>query len=434
MIIVKDKNSISKLETISLIVIILLLSVVCLGSILVIYKSIELKELSYYIVSFLPFELILYIATKIYKPTFKKEEILIFILFVLTTLSLIGSNNLETSIFGFYKRYEGLLMLYTYYSTALVASTISKEMYKKIIIGFIIGIGFLNILYGLLQTGLISLNINIMGAWKYSKGFLGNSMNYATLLSICYFFIVGIFLYSNKKTDLNTILLLIIFTIGNIISGSMALLLTTIFILSLLMLKELLNIKYKKFSLNQFLKILLCLLLFVSFNRIFMHRYKDYRVDVNSFSKEVSNVTKSEKNKNSYGTGRIYIWKEVLKKSKDNLIFGVGVDNLYNSFDPELIDPASNYSVDKAHNDYLQKLLCEGFLSFICYISLIILIIKKHIKDKNNINKILLIGFLAYAVDIFFSISVIRVAPLYWIILGLLIGVEEEIKKQKEIR
>ena len=426
---IKKRIDLNKVELISMLVIITILTIVSVGSILVVYKYLELKEYSYFLIAITPIELILYSINKIKKPTFIKKEILIFLLFLLTTLSLIGSNNVRTSIWGFYNRYEGLLVCYSYYSTALLASTIKDEYYKKMIIGFIIAIGLVNIAYGLIQTKIIPLNIKVLDSWKYAKGFQGNSMYFGSLMSICYFFIIGLFLNSNKKIDWKLIILLFIFTIGNVISGSMAIFCTSIFLFVLLILKESIQIKFKNFSKIRLIKIIGCILLYILVNIYAVNRIENYKKDVKDLSKEVTTITKTKNIDNNYGTGRVYIWKEVIKKSKDNLIFGVGVDNVYNSFNPPLIDPVSGFPVDKAHNDYLQRLLCEGIFSLICYISLLVIIVLKNYKSDDEIKNILFLGFFAYITQIFFSISVIRVSPIYWIILGLLMFEEEKKKR-----
>ncbi len=426
---IKKRIDLNKVELISMLVIIAILTIVSVGSILVVYKYLKLKEYSYFLIAITPIELLLYLINKIKKPTLNKKEILVFLLFIFTTLSLIGSNSIQTSIWGFMNRYEGLLVCYSYYSTALLASTIKDEYYKKMIIGFIIAIGLVNIIYGLLQTNIIPLNIKVQDSWKYARGFQGNSMFFASLMSICYFFIIGIILNSEKKFDWRLAILLLTFTIGNVISGSMALFCTTIFMFILLIIKELIQIKFKNFSKIRFIKIIICILLYIIINIYGINRIENYKHDVKDLSNEITSITTTKKIENNYGTGRVYIWKEVLKKSKENLIFGVGVDNLYNSFNPSLIDPASGYAVDKAHNDYLQRLLCEGIFSFICYISLLIIIILHNYKSNDKIKNILFLGFFAYITQIFFSISVIRVTPIFWIILGLLMFEEEKKKR-----
>lgn len=420
----KDKNNPSTLELVSLLVIICVLTIVSMGSILVVYKLLKLKELSYFLIFFLPFELVLYVLNKIKNPSINKKEILIYALFILTALSLIGSNNIHTSIWGFRNRYEGLFVMYSYYSIALLSSTIENEYYRKVIMGFVLIIGFINVIYGLLQVKIIPVNIGVKDSWKYARGFEGNSMYFASLMSICYFFIVGMFINSDKNFDWKILLLLLFFTLGNVISGSMALFCTSIFLFILLVLKELIGLKFKYFSKIRLLKIIGCILLFLFFNIYFINKDQNYQRDIKSLSNEVSTIRETKTVENNFGTGRIYIWKEVLKKSKDNLLFGVGVDNLYDSFSPKLIDPISGYGVDKAHNDYLQKLLCEGLFSFLCYIGLLIIIVLYNYRTNNVIRKVLFLGFFAYITQIFFNISVIRVAPIYWIILGLLLNDE----------
>lgn len=428
----KDKINVNIIEMISILVIISVLTVSSIGSILVTYHSLSLKQLSYFLIFFIPFEIILYLLTKIKCFKFNKKEILVFILFILTGLSLIGSNKLSISIWGFYNRYEGLLVIYSYYSVALLTSTINSDYYKKIIIGFILIIGFINVGYGLFQTGIIPIDIGVKDSWKYARGFYGNSMYFASLMSICYFFAVGMLIASEKKFDWKIFLLIIFFTIGNVMSGSMALFCTSIFIYIILIIRELIGIKFKYFSKVRLLKIIGCILLFVLLNIIYINKDQNYKRDVETLSREVSTISEVKKSDNSFGTGRVYIWKEVLKKSKDHLIFGVGVDNLYNSFEPRLVDPVSGYSVDKAHNDYLQKLVCEGIFSFICYVVLLVIIVLDNFRSKDKIRMVLFLGFFAYITQIFFSISVIRVSPVYWIILGLLMSNEVVIKKRKK--
>ena len=51
-----------------------------------------------------------------------------------------------------------------------------------------------------------------------------------------------------------------------------------------------------------------------------------------------------------------------------------------------------------------------------------------NIKTKDTLKRIILLGFVAYSIQIFFSISVIRVTPLFFILIGLLMSNNNEIK------
>ena len=87
------------LEMISFLIIISILTIVCIGSILVVYKLLTLKQYSYFLILFLPLEIITYILQKKKNLSFQKEEFLIFFLIICSTLSLIFSKNREESLF-----------------------------------------------------------------------------------------------------------------------------------------------------------------------------------------------------------------------------------------------------------------------------------------------------------------------------------------------
>ena len=124
----------------------------------------------------------------------------------------------------------------------------------------------------------------------------------------------------------------------------------------------------------------------------------------------------------------MFVWKNTLKVVPKHLLHGVGVDNFYDAFDTPLFrfikggDAIEYY--DKAHNEYLQKLVTEGIFSLITYLSMLFIIfinsIKKVFKDNESIVIALFLAFIGYLVQAFFNISVIEVAPLFWIICGLL--------------
>lgn len=111
---------------------------------------------------------------------------------------------------------------------------------------------------------------------------------------------------------------------------------------------------------------------------------------------------------------------------------GVGIDNYSLAFKPKLKDKKSGLIIDKAHNEYLQKILCEGIISGILYTVFMFYIFL----DKSNYNSSslyfgLFLAFTAYCVQAFFNISVTRVAPFFYIILGLLLHNKIENKEKK---
>ena len=81
------------------------------------------------------------------------------------------------------------------------------------------------------------------------------------------------------------------------------------------------------------------------------------------------------------------------------------------------------YVVDKAHDEYLQILVTMGIFSLISYICMHFLIIKEGIKNTLKQHEIYyLLPVIGYIVQAQFNISVIEVAPIFYIALGLLIN------------
>ena len=120
------------------------------------------------------------------------------------------------------------------------------------------------------------------------------------------------------------------------------------------------------------------------------------------------------------GSGRIAIWKMTFNIVKNHPYLGalsieqkMNVKNYYK---------VKKQRVDRAHNEYLHIAAVTGIPALICYLVMLFLIITKNIKFifKDKIQTALLFGVLGYLIQAFFNISVVSVAPIFWILLGLL--------------
>lgn len=129
-----------------------------------------------------------------------------------------------------------------------------------------------------------------------------------------------------------------------------------------------------------------------------------------------------------FGSGRIYIWTEVLRRVPEALLIGHGPDTMRLAG----IEPFSRYDValksivtseiDVAHNEYLNVLFHQGILGLISYLGLTICIVIKRIKKKLNSSStaILMIATVSYLSQAMFGISQVIVAPFFWALLGCL--------------
>ncbi len=145
------------------------------------------------------------------------------------------------------------------------------------------------------------------------------------------------------------------------------------------------------------------------------------------------------------GSNRGYIWGRTLPLLKSHVISGVGPDNYPIAFpQDDFLNKANFFSdpnivVDKPHNLYLQIAANTGVLSLLSLLVLwgiyIISSLKLYSKiEFDSLDKYLgasgLISVIGYLFAGIFNDSVISIAPLFWIILGLGISINIRLKNK----
>ncbi|MBR6548433.1 MAG: O-antigen ligase family protein [Clostridia bacterium] len=128
------------------------------------------------------------------------------------------------------------------------------------------------------------------------------------------------------------------------------------------------------------------------------------------------------------GTHRIGIWRHALGMSQENPVFGTGCGTFAETFREYAAKVGyERYAdgsriLDFAHNEYVHHLCTLGlwgllsYLGFLC--SSFVFTLKYYCKNP----RILVLGaaVLGYSIQVFFSFGVIIVAPLFWLLMGLL--------------
>ena len=132
----------------------------------------------------------------------------------------------------------------------------------------------------------------------------------------------------------------------------------------------------------------------------------------------------------TFGSGRIHIWKSVLEKIPDNLWFGTGPDTMshaqleaFTRYDPDKgIELVAE--IDTAHNEYLNILFHQGVFALFTYLAALVLAAAKWIKRGNAEPAAAACGaaVLCYCIQALFGISMFLTAPFFWMTLGLLDG------------
>lgn len=150
---------------------------------------------------------------------------------------------------------------------------------------------------------------------------------------------------------------------------------------------------------------------------------------------------KSEININNEwaGSGRALIWKMSCDIIKEHPFFGAGPENLKEALKQtknkrsHVYGKLTGHTVDKAHNDFLHIAAVSGLPALVLYLLFIALIFKENISSIMRLSTKSVIAFavLAYAIQSLFNISVIAVAPLFWVLLGLFASQNNEMWSQE---
>ena len=131
----------------------------------------------------------------------------------------------------------------------------------------------------------------------------------------------------------------------------------------------------------------------------------------------------------SAGSHRWELWELAFPLVGKYPIFGSGPDTLAFVFDQDAYCKAidiPNCQVDKAHNEYLQIAITMGIPSLLFYLLFLGTVCHRiwiSIWKSRGEKQLLLAGLLTviigYTVQAFFNISVVPVAPYFWLLLGM---------------
>jgi len=154
--------------------------------------------------------------------------------------------------------------------------------------------------------------------------------------------------------------------------------------------------------------------------------------------------------KELFASSRGYIWSRSLPLVKDTILLGHGPDT-FAAYFPQQDIKGKMYAyngdmwqiVDKAHNLYLQIALNTGVLSLIAVLALFIMYIIKSckiyynnsFKDFNSIAGLgIFVAVVGYLGAGMFNDSVVSVAPVFWILLGMGISINNILMPMKKTK
>lgn len=372
---------------------------------------------------------VLYLVNKIInKEKLKIKDFIIILLSLFGIISYIFAIDRNVALFGSYGRNEGLLVILTYYIIFLASSNINKK-YQKIIMNILLFTGVFQVFIGSFQFFKLENIFGYNRSYNFSTNFedasgtLGNPNFYSTYILICLLYSYGNLLKSKEK--INKIIyftLTIYFIYGLFIGDTLSCLISFIIIFIITMLKKLNKSNIKKVLFIMAILLIGAIFSINTLDDLFKTNiHKSIKKNIN----EVSYIFLNGINDDT-GKGRIYVWKESLKTYSNNVLTGIGIDNFGVAFNGNYLKYEHDGKIqyfDKIHNEYLQKLVTEGIFSFLTYMSLLIYIIYKYFKSKKDDHKYcLFLCFMGYLIQAFINISVIPVAPIFYMIMGFIIN------------
>lgn len=377
-----------------------------------------------------------------------KKDYLVLIFLGLIIISTCLSSNLKVSILGQRQRQEGMLMFATYIIIYLCSKKFLQIENKKIVLNILfyafMMIGILGIMQKYVSKGTINIFGNIYNLKKlvpiFNKGVcgtFGNSNFFGSFITIVLPISICIFLFNSSKKSL---MLSLVMFFNMISSGTrsawVAFIVYTIFIIIYL-------IKNKD---KQFLK--RAALLLICFVIIFIYLFNGFSfiknikkskevepkkvttttsIKISQTGREVQTAIKTN-NFDKIASGRGKIWRYTVVVISKKPILGCGPDNLRDAINfyckeevEHGVENGEKYS-DKAHNEYLQIAATIGVPACIIYLTFLSLIVFPNMKKmfNNRTIFIILIAIIGYLAQAFFNISTIGVAPLFWMLIGII--------------
>ena len=124
-----------------------------------------------------------------------------------------------------------------------------------------------------------------------------------------------------------------------------------------------------------------------------------------------------------FGSGRVFIWKNVWQAVKERPLFGGGPDTLSHRITAyfERYDEATNImrrsGIDTAHNEYLNILANQGIFALLCWLAALGYSAVRFVRTEGEEPEILICGseVLVYCIQAFFGISMCLSTPFFLI-------------------
>lgn len=362
------------------------------------------------------------ISSIIHKDNINKS-LLIYLMLVI--VSVIIAENKDLAIYGIPGRYEGIITIFLYMFLFLIAR-IHVKADKKLFMIVLIAAVIVSV-YGILQTFGLDPFVRDMLRENWSSRAFSTMGNPNFLGSYLVLMIpISIYIYIINKDIIGLITYAILFYSLLSTNTRGAWLGTIASIIAFVII----HFIYFRFNKDEFIKYIV--LFVVTLIIMFVYyintdgAFLDRLFTITDDAKEL--LTNGERS-DFTGAHRGFIWKRVLELIKARPLTGYGIENLGEVFQKyytkDMIDFWGEVRYpDKAHNEYLHIAVSSGIPSLVVYLIFLFQTIRIGLYRLKSckINLLLLSSVIGYITAAFFNISVVSVAYVYWIFLGLIAG------------
>jgi len=343
--------------------------------------------------------------------------LLLFMMVLWMFVSALLSDNLNVSIWGSARRYEGVSAFLGYMGYFCGALSLSKDKYKKALFDTFLWVAvFQSIVSFLNYVGLdiITKMYNSDGkivncGWKFT-GAYSNPNFFGYYLSMAVIYAGYNFVLTKDKIKYLYLLCYVILattlifnnTLGSYIAVVVTLILGLVFLYI-----------HNKETLKKNVILILTMILLTTLVTIIAN--EGVLSSIIQTKNEIVDIANGEVNPKA-GSGRMELWLGALQFIKERPLFGYGCDNLKEPYERLGID------IDKTHNEYLQYMAECGIPTLVFYLSALGILYIRRIKNIKNLKNIQLIcmGVCgAYLISAFFGNTIIYIMPYFWMALAI---------------
>jgi len=382
------------------------------------------------------------------------KNILIFSLFawaIVNILATIFSESLLISIFGFYKRYNGLLTHLSYTIIALSLATFGDREFLKKIIKIAIVVGTISAIYGIMQYSGTDYFFPERPGGGRVISFMGNPIFSSCYLIMTLFLALGFYFYSEDRLwvwiygacfSVTYISFFMMQTRGTFLGFAVAYL---IFFIGFLFSKRK---RIKRFWISLIIVAIITISSNLSESSTLGRFAKEFLFQKSKVKNEEIETNLPEKKVEVKGSAkvRLCIWKDIARNLSKKPLLGTGPDTMAISYPKyrslETVRTVGAYlTAESSHNEFLDIVAQKGILGALIYLWILIaflyLSIKALFSEKGEGWWIagMILSWLSYIFQAQTAFGVHSTESLFWVLTGG-IGIlyKKQIKKEKPKR